>query len=50
MIAQVTAISMLLLSIRHQALVTPAYWAMWLVVLLPLYSQPSGISANSGVR
>src|SRR5579872_906177 len=28
MLSQVTAISMLLLSIRHQALVTPAYWAM----------------------
>src|SRR6476660_810654 len=32
MMAQVTAISLLLLSIRHHALAAPAYWAMWLVV------------------
>jgi CDP-diacylglycerol--glycerol-3-phosphate 3-phosphatidyltransferase len=32
MIAQVVAISFLLLSIRHPSLSTPAYWMMWMVV------------------
>jgi CDP-diacylglycerol--glycerol-3-phosphate 3-phosphatidyltransferase len=38
MIAQVTAISLLLLSIRHEALAAPAYWAMWLVVVFAMLS------------
>lgn len=38
MIAQVTAISLLLISIRHQALAVPAYWAMWLVVVFAMLS------------
>ena len=38
MMAQVTAISLLLLSIRHQALAAPAYWAMWLVVVFAMLS------------
>src|SRR5690349_14795333 len=38
MVAQVTAISLLLLSIRHEALAAPAYWAMWLVVVFAMLS------------
>lgn len=38
MMAQVTAISLLLLSIRHHALAAPAYWAMWLVVAFAILS------------
>jgi CDP-diacylglycerol--glycerol-3-phosphate 3-phosphatidyltransferase len=38
MMAQVTAISLLLLSIRHHALAAPAYWAMWLVVAFAMLS------------
>lgn len=38
MMAQVTAISLLLLSIRHPALAAPAYWAMWLVVAFAMLS------------
>jgi len=38
MMAQVTAISLLLLSIRHPALTTPAYWSMWLVVAFAMLS------------
>jgi len=38
MIAQVTAISLLLLSIRHPVLAAPAYWAMWLVVAFAMLS------------
>jgi CDP-diacylglycerol--glycerol-3-phosphate 3-phosphatidyltransferase len=38
MMAQVTAISLLLLSIRHPVLAAPAYWAMWLVVAFAMLS------------
>ena len=38
MVAQVTAISFLLLSIRHRPLATLAYWMMWLVVVFAMIS------------
>jgi CDP-diacylglycerol--glycerol-3-phosphate 3-phosphatidyltransferase len=38
MVAQVTAISFLLLSIRHRQLTTIAYWMMWVVVLFAVLS------------
>lgn len=38
MVAQVTAISFLLLSIRHQQLATIAYWMMWVVVVFAIIS------------
>lgn len=38
MVAQVTAISFLLISIRHRALATLAYWMMWVVVLFAMLS------------
>jgi CDP-diacylglycerol--glycerol-3-phosphate 3-phosphatidyltransferase len=38
MIAQVVAISFLLLSIRHPGLSAPAYWMMWAVVLFTFAS------------
>jgi CDP-diacylglycerol--glycerol-3-phosphate 3-phosphatidyltransferase len=38
MVAQVTAISFLLVSIHHSALATPAYWLMWVVVLFAVIS------------
>jgi CDP-diacylglycerol--glycerol-3-phosphate 3-phosphatidyltransferase len=38
MVAQVTAISFLLLSIRHQPLATIAYWMMWVVVVFAIVS------------
>jgi CDP-diacylglycerol--glycerol-3-phosphate 3-phosphatidyltransferase len=38
MVAQVTAISFLLLSIRHRQIATIAYWMMWAVVLFAVLS------------
>jgi CDP-diacylglycerol--glycerol-3-phosphate 3-phosphatidyltransferase len=38
MVAQVTAISFLLLSIRHRQIATIAYWMMWAVVLFAMLS------------
>ncbi len=38
MIAQVVAISLLLLSLRHPALIVPGYWMMWLVVIFTVVS------------
>lgn len=38
MVAQVTAISFLLVSIRHRALAALAYWMMWIVVLFAVIS------------
>lgn len=38
MVAQVTAISLLLVSIRHRPLATAAYWMMWLVVVFAIVS------------
>ncbi|HLN01762.1 MAG TPA: CDP-diacylglycerol--glycerol-3-phosphate 3-phosphatidyltransferase [Bryobacteraceae bacterium] len=38
MVAQVTAISFLLLSIRHRSLATLAYWMMWVVVVFAMTS------------
>jgi len=38
MVAQVTAISFLLLSIRHHPLATIAYWMMWVVVVFAIIS------------
>jgi CDP-diacylglycerol--glycerol-3-phosphate 3-phosphatidyltransferase len=38
MVAQVTAISFLLLSIRHPPLATLAYWMMWVVVVFAMTS------------
>jgi CDP-diacylglycerol---glycerol-3-phosphate 3-phosphatidyltransferase len=38
MVAQVTAISFLLASIHHRALVSLAYWMMWVVVLFAVIS------------
>jgi CDP-diacylglycerol---glycerol-3-phosphate 3-phosphatidyltransferase len=38
MVAQVTAISFLLLSIRHRQIATIAYWMMWVVVLFAVLS------------
>jgi CDP-diacylglycerol--glycerol-3-phosphate 3-phosphatidyltransferase len=38
MVAQVTAISFLLVSIRHPALAPLAYWMMWVVVLFTVLS------------
>jgi CDP-diacylglycerol--glycerol-3-phosphate 3-phosphatidyltransferase len=38
MVAQVTAISFLLLSIRHRQIATMAYWMMWIVVLFAVLS------------
>ncbi len=38
MVAQVTAISFLLVSIHHRALATLAYWMMWVVVLFAVIS------------
>jgi|SRR5579871_1133670 len=38
MVAQVTAISFLLISIRHRPLATAAYWMMWLVVVFAITS------------
>jgi len=38
MVAQVTAISFLLLSIRHRPLATLAYWMMWVVVVFAMTS------------
>ena len=38
MVAQVTAISFLLVSIHHPALATLAYWLMWVVVLFAVIS------------
>jgi CDP-diacylglycerol--glycerol-3-phosphate 3-phosphatidyltransferase len=38
MVAQVTAISFLLLSIRHRPLATFAYWMMWVVVVFAMTS------------
>jgi len=38
MVAQVTAISFLLVSIRHPEIATLAYWMMWVVVLFAVLS------------
>jgi CDP-diacylglycerol--glycerol-3-phosphate 3-phosphatidyltransferase len=38
MVAQVTAISFLLISIRHRPLATLAYWMMWVVVVFAMTS------------
>jgi len=38
MVAQVTAISFLLMSIRHPGIATLAYWMMWVVVLFAMLS------------
>lgn len=38
MVAQVTAISFLLLSIRHRQIAPIAYWMMWIVVLFAVMS------------
>ena len=38
MVAQVTAISFLLVSIHHRALATLAYWMMWVVVVFAVVS------------
>ena len=38
MVAQVTAISFLLISIRHPSLAALAYWMMWVVVLFAMTS------------
>src|SRR5947207_9919525 len=38
MVAQVTAISFLLLSIRHRQIAAIAYWMMWVVVLFAVLS------------
>jgi CDP-diacylglycerol---glycerol-3-phosphate 3-phosphatidyltransferase len=38
MVAQVTAISLLLVSIRHRAIAPLAYWMMWVVVLFAVLS------------
>ena len=38
MVAQVTAISFLLISIRHRPLATAAYWMMWIVVVFAIAS------------
>src|SRR6202158_37553 len=38
MVAQVTAISFLLVSIRHPAIATLSYWMMWVVVLFAVIS------------
>jgi len=38
MVAQVTAISFLLISIRYRSLASPAYWMMWVVVLFAMTS------------
>jgi len=38
MVAQVTAISFLLISIRHRPLATVAYWMMWVVVVFAITS------------
>jgi len=38
MVAQVTAISFLLISIHHPALAAPAYWMMWVVVVFAMIS------------
>jgi len=38
MVAQVTAISFLLVSIRHRALAPIAYWMMWIVVVFAVFS------------
>jgi CDP-diacylglycerol--glycerol-3-phosphate 3-phosphatidyltransferase len=38
MVAQVTAISLLLVSIRHRPLAAAAYWMMWLVVVFAVVS------------
>jgi CDP-diacylglycerol--glycerol-3-phosphate 3-phosphatidyltransferase len=38
MVAQVTAISFLLVSIHHRPLATLAYWMMWVVVLFAVIS------------
>jgi CDP-diacylglycerol--glycerol-3-phosphate 3-phosphatidyltransferase len=38
MVAQVTAISFLLVSIRHPEIATLAYWMMWVVVLFAMLS------------
>jgi CDP-diacylglycerol--glycerol-3-phosphate 3-phosphatidyltransferase len=38
MVAQVTAISLLLVSIRHPEIATLAYWMMWVVVLFAVIS------------
>ncbi len=38
MVAQVTAISFLLISIHHPTLVEPAYWMMWVVVVFAMAS------------
>ena len=38
MVAQVTAISLLLVSIRHPAIAPIAYWMMWIVVLFAVLS------------
>jgi len=38
MVAQVTAISFLLISIRHRSLATLAYWMMWVVVVFAMTS------------
>jgi len=38
MVAQVTAISFLLVSIRHRAMAQLAYWLMWIVVLFAVLS------------
>lgn len=38
MVAQVTAISFLLIGIRHRAVATIAYWMMWVVVVFAMTS------------
>jgi len=38
MVAQVTAISFMLISIRHRPLATLAYWMMWVVVVFAITS------------
>ena len=38
MVAQVTAISFLLISIRYRSLASPAYWMMWVVVVFAMTS------------
>jgi CDP-diacylglycerol--glycerol-3-phosphate 3-phosphatidyltransferase len=38
MVAQVTAISFMLISIRHRPLATLAYWMMWVVVVFAMTS------------
>lgn len=49
MLAQVVAISCMLVSLRHPAMQTPALILMWVVIFSPSYPL-SAISASSGAR